>query len=100
MTLLTPENTLACREQAEWTVIGAKYGVRSLLPRRAYRVPIELHDGPGWPIVERLGAVKPRGDGRWSWWRWRSKFHKGWETGQGVVATEELAKAKVLEGWA
>jgi hypothetical protein len=91
MTLFTEENTLACRKLATWDHSG-----RAAL---VYRVRLEAEGS----IIEHLGAVKPRGDGRWSWWRWRSKFHPTWERGnhnQGVVATEELAKAKVLEGWA
>jgi hypothetical protein len=65
-----------------------------LLPKVVYRVPI----AEGFRMVEHLGAVKPRRDGRWNWWRWQSRFHR-WKTGQGVADSQEAAQKKVLEGW-
>ena len=59
-----------------------------------YRIPIR----PGGSICEHLGIVKPRGDGRWNWWRKKSQFHT-WDTGQGVVTTKEEAVLMVEEGW-
>ena len=86
MKLFTPENTLACREKAGWDTF-----LRSI----RYRVQI----GHDVAMVEHLGAVKYRADGRWNWWRWQSRYHE-WKPGQGVAATVEAAKARVLEGWA
>ena len=62
--------------------------------KTVYRVPIQ----PDCDIIEVLGAVKPRTDSRWSWWRWKSKYHK-WIEGQGVVVSKEIAEMRVLEGW-
>lgn len=59
-----------------------------------YRVPI-AHE---FNIYEHLGAIQRRRDGRWNWWRWKSKFHK-WQTGQGVAASEVGAQLMLLEGW-
>ena len=84
--LCTPWNTLACRKIATWDKFGKA---------QAYRVRLEESD----TIVEHLGMVKLRADGRWGWWRAKSKYHEGWTMGQGVALTEEEAKAKVLEGW-
>ena len=51
-------------------------------------------------MVEHLGAIKERGDGRWDWWRWKSKFHTLWMTDQGVALSQGAAELRVLEGWA
>jgi hypothetical protein len=61
--------------------------------RQVYRVPIM----PNCRIVEHLGAVKPRRDGRWNWWAWPSRFHKEWQgaNNQGVATGEQEAKRKV-----
>lgn len=61
--------------------------------RTDYRVPIL----DATKLVEILGAVKLRSDGRWNWWRWKSRFHK-WSTGQGVEENKEAAMKCVLEG--
>ncbi len=81
----TMEKTPACQERATWKQCGK---------RLVYTMTIS----PDSRIVEHLGAVKLRGDGRWDWWRWESDFYE-WPTGQGVEETEEEAKARVLEGW-
>lgn len=66
------------------------------LPPVVYRVPIL----PDNTIVEHLGEVKERTDGRWNWWRKRSKYHKNWNgEGQGVAANQGAAEMRVLEGW-
>ncbi len=78
-------NTDQCRANANWKKIGTK---------TVYRVPIH----PDCGIIEHLGAIKPRTDSRWSWWRWKSKFHK-WIEGQGVAASQGAAEMRVLEGW-
>lgn len=48
---------------------------------------------------EILGRVKEKNDKRWEWWRWSSKYHKNWRTGQGVEKTREEAEKQVLNGW-
>lgn len=85
--ILTPENTAACKVLAEW-----REAPHSLL----YCVRLQPFD----VIHEHLGSIKQRADGRWNWWRWKSRYHE-WSVGrgQGVALTEEEAKAKVLEGW-
>jgi len=77
--------TNQCRAEANWMEVGTK---------TVYRVPIQ----PDCDIIEQLGAVKPRTDSRWSWWRWKSKYHK-WIEGEGVAVSKEIAEMRVLEGW-
>ncbi len=87
------QNTVTCRKKTHWDYWGTSV---------KYRVPGEIDENIDYSVSaqlsEYLGAVKLRADGRWDWWRWKSKFHK-WSTGQGVAATEDEAKVKVLEGW-
>jgi hypothetical protein len=73
---------------ASWSTYGK---------RKVYRVPID----DSFLIVEHLGAVKKRKDGRYDWWRWPSRFHPTWDkqARQGVVDTEEGAMEIVLKGW-
>lgn len=68
-----------------------------LYGRKKYSAPIQ-----GTSMHTVLGAVKERADGRWTWWRWRSKYHsKSWThaPAEGVQATKELAIAEVEKGW-
>jgi hypothetical protein len=80
-------NTEKCRVKAEWRQCGN---------RLVYRLPCT----PDTIIVEHLGGVKERGDGRWDWWRWKSDFHHQWMVGQGVALSQGAAEMCVLEGWA
>jgi hypothetical protein len=85
-------NTEQCRIKAAWRQIGK--GVYKL-PKFVYRVPVT----PKTRMVEHLGAVKERADGRWDWWRFRSKWHKNWQgEGQGVALSLGAAEMRVLEG--
>ena len=85
-------DTTICRMKAEWAGVGRLVNQSQ---REVYRVQI----APDARIVEHLGAVKKRADGRWDWWRRASTFHRWTGPAQGVVETIEEAKAKVLEGW-
>jgi len=56
---------------------------------------------PDTKMVEHLGAVKERADGRWSWWRKESASHRTWVGPfQGVADNQDSAKERVLDGWA
>ena len=82
-------DTRACRRAATW----------GTYKRTTYRVPIHPDFCQrAMLMVEHLGAVQVRADGRWNWWRWKSKYHE-WSVGQGVVNTKTLAIAEVLKGW-
>jgi hypothetical protein len=55
-------------------------------------------------MIEHMGAVKKRSDGRWNWWRFKSDFHKSWHenfggVSQGVADSQGAAEIRVLEGW-
>ncbi|MHC4300919.1 MAG: hypothetical protein ACYS7Y_26900 [Planctomycetota bacterium] len=60
-----------------------------------YSVPIR----PGDDMVEQLGVVKERSDGRFDWWRRESKWHRWDGDAQGVADTREEGMNHVLEGW-
>lgn len=65
-------------------------------PHVVYVVPIKV----GVRIVEHLGAIKFRTDGRWNWWRWTSNSNKEWSGyAQGVVGAKADAITIVEEGW-
>lgn len=88
-------DTQKCRVKAAWSKIG-----RDTLPKFVYRIPCT----PATNMVEHLGAVKEKTDGRWYWWRFRSNFHKSWnenfgDVDQGVAANQGAAEMRVLEGW-
>ncbi len=86
-------STQQCRVLARWKPIG-KYVYK--LPKFIYRVPCML----GNRVVEHLGAVKKRSDGRWNWWRFESKYHLTWKgESQGVADNQGTAEMRVLEGW-
>ncbi|MHC4296520.1 MAG: hypothetical protein ACYS7Y_04405 [Planctomycetota bacterium] len=77
--------------RCSWNWICGRYKYSALVPGEK---PGGMH--------EVLGAVKQRGDGRWTWWRWRSRYHsKKWThaPAEGVEMTQELATAKVEKGW-
>jgi hypothetical protein len=68
----------------------------SKLPRFAYRVPVT----PGSKMVDHLGVIKERSDGRWNWWRMESNYHQTWlGPKQGVADNRSDAEMRVLEGW-
>jgi len=52
----------------------------------------------GCDIIEVLGTIKPRTDGRWSWWRFKSKHFPKWAAGEGVALTKTGAMYTVHEG--
>lgn len=88
-----------CRTRATWSTVGTMV---HKLPPRHYRVPIQ----PDEDMIEVLGIVKPRSDGRWDWWRLASVWQKDWQkdrmpgaTNQGVTHTEDMAMNHVLCGW-
>jgi hypothetical protein len=61
-----------------------------------YNFPIQ----EGCRIIERLGVIQLRADGRWNWWRRKSDFHGDWRGGaQGVAESRDQAKERVEEGW-
>ncbi len=76
-----------CRKEANWRQMGRKL---------VYRVPCV----PGAKMVEHLGSIKERSDGRWDWWRSESAYHETWRgMGQGVALSQGAAEMRVLEGW-
>ncbi len=84
-------NTQECQVQAYWKHFGNRR-----LPKSIYCIPCR----PGGWVVDHIGAVKERNDGRWNWWRWPSNFHKTWNgEGQGVAASKYAAMLQVLDGW-
>ncbi len=84
--------TNPCRVKASWMPIGTPIYKIPIV----YRVPYTLDS----QIVEHLGAIKERNDGRWNWWRKRSNYHKSWNgEGQGVADSRGAAELRVLEGW-
>lgn len=85
-------DTAICRMQAEWVPVGR-------LVNRSQKIVYRVRISPDARIVEHLGAVKERTDGRWDWWRWASEFHLWDRVGQGVTEIEEEAKAQVMLGW-
>ena len=92
---MTQTMTKDCKVKATWSKIG-----EYKLPKSVYRVPCT----PTTRMVEHLGAVKEKTDGRWNWWRFRSDFHKSWNENfggadQGVAASQGAAEVRVLEGW-
>jgi hypothetical protein len=51
-------------------------------------------------MVEHLGAIKERSDGRWNWWRMKSDYHRTWiGPNQGVADYKVFAMDEVLLGW-
>lgn len=84
-------NTQACRVKANWSLVGEIF---HKLPKYVYRVPIT----PMTKMVEHLGVIKERSDGRWDWWRFNSAEHK-WKVGQGIADTKAWAQIEVLRGW-
>ena len=50
-------------------------------------------------LVEKLGQIWVRNDGRWVWVRHQSKYQGRWSEGQGVVDSKQEATSKVMEGW-
>lgn len=89
--------TRACRRHASWLTHGET---------TVYRVPVSPDVCKGHTIMnERLSAIRPSSDGRWNWWRWKSKYHRGWDKCagpggvQGVANSKTEAIVKVLEGW-
>jgi len=85
-------NTQRCRAHDSWKQVGTTIYT---LSKFVYRVPC-ISDTR---IVEQLGAVKKRSDGRWNWWRFKSKFHKSWSSDQGVANNQGAAEMRVLDGW-
>lgn len=66
-----------------------------------YKLPRWHYSKPIWDncdITERLGAVKLRSDGRWSWWRFETKHFPDWKAGQGVALSKTGAQSRVYEG--
>ena len=93
----TMTDTQKCRVKAAWSQIG-KYAFR--LPKFTYNIPCM----PEYDMYESLGAIKERNDGRWNWWRSKSRYHKSWNENfggadQGVAANQGAAEMRVLEGW-
>lgn len=86
------EDTAICRLQSEWVPVGR-------LVNRSQKIVYRVRISPDAIIVEHLGAVKERPDGRWDWWRFETEFHLWDWPAQGVAATEQAAKAAVLSGW-
>lgn len=79
--------------QGAWNQVGI--GIREHEYHR-YTMPIK----EGCRIVERLGAIQQRVDGRWNWWRWDSDLHGDWRgIAQGVSESKAEAKERVEEGW-
>jgi len=66
-----------------------------------YRVPIRDVSA----IVEILGEIRKKNDGRYTWYRSASKYFPNWiseidgKITQGVEVSIELAKLRMLEGW-
>jgi len=94
--------SLATAKGAEWNRIKSRGVVCQFFNRpqiiygMRYAVPIRSD----MRIVEHLGAIKLRKDGRWNWWRWTSDFHKEWSGhAQGVVVAKADAITIVEEGW-
>jgi len=90
-------DTQRCKVRADWSKVGTAVYT---LPKFVYRIPCT----PDTDIVEQLGAIKERNDGRWNWWRSESKFHQSWHTNfgginQGVARTQGEAEVRVLGGW-
>ena len=86
-------NTQKCRVKANWSLVGAMV---HKLPKYVYRVPIT----PMTKMVEHLGVIKERSDGRWDWWRKESAAHRTWlGPDQGVAVSQGAAEIRVLEGW-
>ena len=50
-------------------------------------------------LIEKLGQIWAKNDGRWVWVRHRSKYQGQWLEGQGVVDSKQEAASKVVEGW-
>jgi hypothetical protein len=87
-------DTQQCRAEAAWRQIGTQV---YKLPKYVYRIPCM----PGGKVVDHIGAIKERNDGRWNWWRMRTNFHPTWNgEGQGVADSRGAAEMRVLEGWA
>ncbi len=66
-----------------------------------YKLQKWVYRKPIWNdcnIVDCLGAIKLRSDGRWSWWRFKSKHFPDWLDGQGVSLTKMGAIYKVYGG--
>lgn len=74
---MTP--TEQCRLKARWQRSGETVYYR---PRFIYGLPCAMRSL--W-LFEYPGSVQLRADCRWTWWRWKSKWHKGWTPGQGVA---------------
>jgi len=86
-------DTEKCQANASWVQIGKSVYT---LPKFVYRIPCT----PNTKMVDHIGAVKERSDGRWDWWRMRTNWHPSWNgEGQGVAVSMVDAKLKVLEGW-
>jgi hypothetical protein len=50
-------------------------------------------------LIEKLGQIWKKNDGRWVWVRHKSKYQGRWSAGQGVAASKQEAANKVVEGW-
>jgi hypothetical protein len=68
------------------------------MPTFVYTKPI-YPDHPEWNITWKLGTVKLRTDGRWSWWRHTTSLWPEWRGGEGVAITKMGACFRVQEGW-
>ena len=85
--------TQQCRAESSWKKVGE---LVFKLPKYVYRVPCI----PGSKMVDHLGAIKERADGRWNWWRFTSNYHPTWSVeGQGVTDSQVGAMDEVLLGW-
>ena len=94
---MTQTMTEDCKAKAAWSQIG-KYFYK--LPKFVYQVPCM----PEYDMYEGLGAVKEKTDGRWNWWRNKSRYHKSWNENfggvdQGVAASQGAAEMRVLVSW-
>jgi len=94
--------SLATARGARWEKFGRNNLAGQLFkalfdhPHVVYVVPIKID----MRMIEHLGAIKLRADGRWNWWRWTSDFHKEWGGhAQGVVGAKQDAITIVEEGW-
>ncbi len=76
---------------ASWSRVGTIVDKNA---KWVYRKPI----WDGYGIVDHLGAIKRRADGRWSWWRSESKHFPNWKSGQGVSLTRTGAINYIYEG--